>query len=110
MAWYYGKLWNDGLENAINSGLPTDQQRKALPEGMKSQQVYSPLLAGNAVVFLSGYGKDWSLFAVSRTDATLLWSLKLPAQPVFGGLSMTGVGDVLTPLIDGRMACVGAQE
>jgi hypothetical protein len=102
--------WNDGVENAIDSGLPADRRRSALPEVMKSRQVYSPLLAGNAVVFLSGYQKDWSLFAVSRTDTALLWSVKLPGQPVFGGLSLTSAGDVLAPLIDGRVACIGATE
>lgn len=67
----------------------------------------TPVLAGNAVVFLSGGGDNWHVVAVSRLEAALLWDIKLPAQPVVAGLSMTCAGDVLVPLVDGRVVCVG---
>ena len=44
----------------------------------------------------------------SRTDSALLWDIRIPAQPAIGGLSMTCAGDVLAPLVDGRVVCIGA--
>ena len=45
---------------------------------------------------------------MSRTDSALLWDIRIPAQPAIGGLSMTWRGDVLAPLVDGRVVCIGA--
>ena len=75
---------------------------------MKSTKVFSPLLAENAVLFLINWGSGWHVLAASRTDAVRLWNISLPAQPVFGGLAMTCAGDVLVPLADGRVVCIGA--
>ncbi|MGD0089956.1 MAG: PQQ-binding-like beta-propeller repeat protein [Planctomycetota bacterium] len=99
--------WNSGLQNSINSGLPAGQQRQVLPETMKSHRFYTPLLAGNAVIFLSGDAGNWHVVAVSRTDPALLWDIRIPAQPVLGGLSQSRAGDVLAPLVDGRVVCIG---
>ncbi|MBL7038031.1 MAG: hypothetical protein ISR77_05340 [Pirellulaceae bacterium] len=62
------------------------------------------------MVFISGRTGDFHVVAVNRTDRHLLWDVKLPAQPVFGGLSLTPAGDVLVPLVDGRVACVGREK
>ncbi|MEI8196280.1 MAG: PQQ-binding-like beta-propeller repeat protein, partial [Phycisphaerae bacterium] len=99
--------WIEGLINAIKSTFPSNQQRPALPTAMNREKVLSPLLASNAIVFVHGHDTTWHVSAVTRTDPTILWSVILPAQPTAGGLSMTGVGDVLIPLIDGRVVCVG---
>jgi hypothetical protein len=48
--------------------------------------------------------------AVNRTGRFLLWDLKLPAQPVFGGLSLTPAGDVFVPLVDGRIVCIETEK
>ncbi len=48
------------------------------------------------------------VIAVDRADRSMPWDLKLPAQPVLGGLSLTRAGDVLVPLVDGRVVSIGA--
>jgi hypothetical protein len=102
--------WNDGLRNSIKSELPPGRQRPVLPEELQRSTFLTPLLAGNAVIFLSGGAGNWHVAAVSRTDAALLWDVKVPAQPVLGGLSMTCAGDVLAPLVDGRVVCIGVRR
>ena len=77
---------------------------------LKSRNFLTPLLAANAVVFIAGRTGDFHIVAVNRTDRRLLWDVKLPAQPMFGGLSLTRAGDVLTPLVDGRVACIGTEK
>jgi len=99
------RYWNGGLRHSVKSKLPADKQRFVLPDKLKRSDFLTPLLAENAVIFLSRGG----VTAVSRTDTTVLWNIRLPAQPVLGGLSMTRAGDVLVPLVDGRMVCIGAQ-
>ncbi|MCY2995983.1 MAG: hypothetical protein NTY19_50250 [Planctomycetota bacterium] len=59
---------------------------------------------------MSGRTGDFHVVAVNRTDRFLLWDVKLPAQPVFGGLSLTRAGDVLVPLVDGRIMCIGTEK
>ena len=54
--------WNDGLRNSIKSELPPGEQRPVLPEALKRSNFLTPLLAGNAVVFLMetlGTGMSW---------------------------------------------------
>jgi outer membrane protein assembly factor BamB len=94
-----------GLRRAIDAGL---SGRPALPDRLKRGRFLTPLLAGNAVVFFSGDSGNWHVVAVGRSDAALFWDIRIPAQPVFGGLSMTRAGDVLAPLVDGRVVCIGA--
>jgi hypothetical protein len=94
-----------GLRRAIDAGL---SGRPALPDGLLRRRFLTPLMAGNAVVFFSGDSGNWHIVAVGRSDAALLWDVRLPAQPVFGGLSMTRAGDVLAPLVDGRVVSIGA--
>jgi len=59
-------------------------------------------------VFLSSDGNVWYLYAISRGDRKVLCRVALPARPVLGGLSLTRAGDILVPLLDGRLVCVGA--
>jgi outer membrane protein assembly factor BamB len=93
-----------GLQHVINNpAWPADRQRS-----LKFKNCFAPLLARNAVIFLAYDG--WRLMAVSRTDASLLWQVSLPAQPVSGGLSMTRGGSVLVPLLDGRLMCIGDER
>ena len=35
--------------------------------------------------------------------------LKLPGRPLMNSLSLTRTGDILVPLIDGRVLCVGGE-
>ena len=93
-----------GLRRAIDAGL---SGRPALPDRLKRGRFLTPLLAGNAVVFFSGDSGNWHVMAVGRSNAALFWDMRIPAQPVFGGLSMTRAGDVLAPLVDGRVVCIG---
>jgi outer membrane protein assembly factor BamB len=102
--------WNDGLRNTIKSELPPSKQRPVLPEQLKRSRFLTPLLARNAVIFVSGDPGNWHIVAVRRTDAALLWDARMPTQPVVGGLSMTRGGDVLAPLVDGRVVCIGARR
>ncbi len=99
--------WNDGLRNSIAPDLPPGRQRPVLPDALKPGNFLTPLLAGNAVVFISGWGDNWHVVAVGRYEHALLWDVSVPAQPVLGGLSMTRTGDVLVPLVDGRVVCIG---
>ena len=94
---------------------PIDQQRPVLPDSLASAKdfrILTPILAGNAVVFLGAKHRetDGHVYAVSRADRKLLWDVNLPAMPLLGGLSVTCAGDVLVPLVDGRMVCIGAGE
>lgn len=97
--------WNEGLRNSIKE-LAGARQRPVLPEELKRSSFLTPLLAGNAVIFVSGDPGNWHVVAVGRTDAALLWDIRVPAQPAVGGLSMTRAGDVLAPLVDGRVVCI----
>ena len=100
--------WPPALRKSIKSELPAGQQRSALPDTWKRSHFLTPLLAGNDVIFFSGGTGNWHVVAVGRTDPALLWDVRIPAQPMFGGLSMTCAGDVLAPLVDGRVVCIGA--
>jgi len=85
----------------------------ALPaEFLKHRQMaYSLLLAGNAAVYaLASDSKTWSLAAVDLASNTPIWEVMLPSMPVVGTLSLTHAGDVLVPLVDGRVVCVGAEQ
>ena len=97
--------YSDALRKSIRFELPAGRQRPVLPDKLKPSSLLTPLLAGNAVIFLTA---NWHVVAVGRTDAAVLWDIRLPAQPVCGGLSMTRAGDVLAPLVDGRVVCIGA--
>jgi hypothetical protein len=58
---------------------------------------------------LDAQSGNWHVVAVSRTNAALLWDIRVPAQPVVGGLSMTCAAEVLAPLVDGSVVCTGAR-
>ena len=101
----------DGIVPFGSAGIPGRPATPGASRGFQSevpQLPRLPLLAANAVVFLSGRNGDFHVVAVNRTDRWLLWDVKLPAQPVLGGLSLTRAGDVLVPLVDGRVVCIGS--
>ena len=103
--------WSSGLPSMETITLGADLEHPALPEDLK-KSCYTPILAGNAVVFFTlpyRNWKCWGVVAVSRTGQTKLWDLPLPAIPVLGGLSLTRAGDVLVPLVDGRVVCIGSE-
>jgi len=101
--------WNSGVKLAAKLALAPDQQRAVFPEGMKFRGLHSPILAANAVVFLTGDGNRWRVVAVNRADHTLLWDVELPGHPLLNGLALTRAGSVLAPLNDGRLVCVGTE-
>jgi hypothetical protein len=94
---------------------PAGRSRLVLPEEWVKKygnHFLSPILASNAVVFASGSGPRgvWNVLAVNRNDQTFLWDVQLPAMPVLGGMSLTRAGDVLVPLLNGRLVCIGDQR
>jgi hypothetical protein len=101
--------WNSGLRLVLKLGLPAGQQHPALPDSLMKWglNLYSPVLADNATVFVGG---NWNAYATRRNDRSILWEVKLPGMPVLGGLSLTRAGDVLVPLIDWRVLCIGGKE
>jgi len=103
------QYWNPGLRNDIISAPPPDHQHQVLPDNLKSRDFLNPLLSTNAVIFCSPVGNSWHVMATNRTDSGLLWDIPVPAQPRAGGLSMTRAGDVLVPLVDGRVVCIGGE-
>ncbi len=91
---------------------PAGRSRLVLPDEWVKKygnRFLSPILASNAVVFASGSGPRgvWNVLAVNRSDQKFLWDVQLPAMPVLGAMSLTRAGDVLVPLVDGRMVCIG---
>lgn len=106
------RAWNARLYRAAQPSLPAEQQRPALGDSfnLKSRSFLAPILAANAVVFLSGRPGNFQVIAVNRADRSPLWEVKLPEQPVMGELSLTRAGDVLVPLLDGRIVCIGSKR
>ena len=102
--------------------LPENQRHQVLPDDLikqvndkKFRLSGQMLLAGNAVIVTAAKDQTWAetdlanwhAIAVSRTDRTVLWDVALPVAPGLNGMSLTRGGDVLIPLIDGRMVCIG---
>ena len=102
-------FWNGGLQNVLGDEMPDLHPKPVLPAKQIPGRFMTPILAGNAVVFITGNERNWHVVAVNRADATILWDIAVPAQPVPGGLSLDGAGDVLAPLADGRVVCIGAR-
>lgn len=117
-------LMQDLEHVAAITDLPTDQQHPALPDDLaaavNSRQFKMSgmmALAKNAAVFVVAmhegdvYDCDhWRVIAVNRADHAKLWEVALPSvlPRRGGGMSLTRGGDVLIPLEDGRIVCVGA--
>ncbi len=116
------------VQTAFPLDLPAEQLRQVLPDNllacMKTRQAgnYFRLsglmaLAENAVVvtgaqdniYLESDIKNWRAIAIKRADRTVLWDVPLPAEAALSGMSLTRGGDVLVPLIDGRIICIGAR-
>jgi outer membrane protein assembly factor BamB len=104
------------------ASLPAGKQRPALSDELteainKRRFALSGKMAlcGNAVIVTGARGptwpgtdmEQWRAVAVSRSDRSVLWEVRLPVQPALGGMSLTRDGDVLLPLIDGRVVCIG---
>jgi len=103
--------------------LPADCQRKVLPDDLdkavtEKKATLSGLMALSKNTVILTVARDsswpgtelhfWRAIAVSRTDRSMLWELPLPTQPALTGISLTRDGDVLMPLMDGRVVCIGA--
>jgi hypothetical protein len=56
---------------------------------------------------VTGDGNRWRVVAVGRSDRRLLWDIRLPSRPTLNGLSLSRAGDVLVPLVDGRLLAIG---
>jgi hypothetical protein len=105
---FEGKKGNGGLRYFIDKpAWPADRQRPLKNLGY-GRDLFTPLLARNAVVGL--VPGEWAVAAFSRTDESVLWQVPLPAPPVLGGLAMTRAGNVLAPLLDGRLVCIGDER
>ena len=120
----------DDLAKVVYLNVPDAHKHLVLPDDLWQEfaqrdrkQLYgSMLLAGNAVVLtthsenpsiadmrngrMPNYG-DWKVRAFNRTDRSLLFEVNLPDAPAPSGMSLTRDGDVLVPLVDGRIACIG---
>lgn len=113
--------WAPAAQNADWMPSP-ESSRPALPHDWITDQngrrlhntvFMSAILASNAVVFVGGKGVDtlgWRIYGIGRSDRSMLWDLRLPAAPVQGYMSLTRGGDVLVPLVDGRLVCIGAEQ
>lgn len=53
--------------------------------------------------------QNWTLEARSRSDGSVIWSVNLPEQPVFDGLSIDRKGRALVALRDGSVVCYGPE-
>ena len=104
------------------ASLPAERQHPALcddlAEAVNKQRVAlfgKMLMSGNAVIVTAAWRpswpgtemEQWRAVAVSRNDRSLLWEVELPVQPALGGMSLTRGGDVLVPLVNGRIVCIG---
>jgi len=49
----------------------------------------------------------WRVEAISRADQSVLFTVDLPGAPAPTGMSLTRTGDILVPLVDGRVVCIG---
>jgi outer membrane protein assembly factor BamB len=49
----------------------------------------------------------WKLSAFDRRTGSAMWSVDLPAEPIFNGIAPTGNGSWVVILRDGSVACVG---
>jgi hypothetical protein len=116
-----------GMENIVRptaiASLHADRQRPALSGDLTeaiNQRKFAlsgkMAMCRNAVIVTGAWGptwpgtemEGWRVAAVSRTDRSLLWEVRLPVQPALGGISLSRDGDVLIPLIDGRIVCIGS--
>ncbi|GMV82453.1 MAG: hypothetical protein AMXMBFR7_36370 [Planctomycetota bacterium] len=78
-------------------------------------------LAQDAVLILQGVAKEispglssqktvmtsWRLAALNREDGKELWSLTVPSEPVFDGLTIDRNGRILVALANGTIVCYG---
>jgi outer membrane protein assembly factor BamB len=102
--------------------LPNDRRREVLPDTLAqavTQRKFGlsgmMVLASNAVVITGAWDntwpgtewRNWRAIAVSRADRATLWEVRLPMEPAWSGMSVTRDGDVLIPLLDGRLVCIG---
>jgi outer membrane protein assembly factor BamB len=78
---------------------------------------YTPILAKNAMAFIvsvpsntPSYHIVWHLMAVSRDDSSLMWDFECPAMPALGELAMGRAGEIVAPLVDGRVVCIGVAK
>jgi outer membrane protein assembly factor BamB len=92
------------------------QWLKAAPNsGAQGSRTLCPMLAANAVILIGGGhdtdGRHFCLDAVTRDTRENAWWVALdtlPALPVWDGPCIDREGDVLVPLQDGSLACIGA--
>ncbi|HUS47442.1 MAG TPA: PQQ-binding-like beta-propeller repeat protein, partial [Phycisphaerae bacterium] len=104
------------------ASLPADRRRAALTDDLmeainnrRFALLGKMVMSKNAVIVTGAWNptwpgtemEQWRAIAVSRTDRARLWDVRLPVQPALGGMSLTRDGDVLVPLIDGRIVCIG---
>ncbi len=69
-----GALAGRRLYRTAQPQFPVERRRRAIPDdfNLKSRNFLTPILAANAVVFLSGHNSDIHVVAVNRTDRSLL--------------------------------------
>ena len=73
--------------------------------------VSAVVLAPNAVLVagrsLEGRQAPWNLSARNRESGEVIWSVKLPAEPVYEGICVDRHGRIIVTLIDGRALVYG---
>ena len=98
------------LSSTVGSDVNQLKPLSALLDQRMLVRWYAPLMAGNAIVlivFRRSGGDTWRLMAFSRADSSLMWDIVLPGMPALNGLAMDRAGDIVAPLIDGKVVCVG---
>jgi len=50
---------------------------------------------------------EWFITAFSRTDGKQLWDIKLPSEPIDGGLCLDRNGNTVVSFLDGTVKLFG---
>ena len=120
---------SDDLVRTVALDVPAEQQHAVLPDELMTEishrqlSLYGTMLLASNAVIVTVYGSggavtdqmvgrmpntgNWRVIAISRVDRTVLYDVMLPDAPAPSGMSLTRAGDVMVPLVDGRVLCIG---
>ncbi len=105
--------------------LPTPKNKKnefqaadvPMQEWQSGYDVNGLALSRNAVLMLAGFRdekemkkqhallKHWKVIAINRTEGDEIWSIDLPSEPLYNGISLTRDGAILVVLRSGEVLC-----
>jgi hypothetical protein len=90
-----------------------DETPDALPMrlwGPLALRVNASVVAQNAIVlaYTDDDGTTWKVGGLDKASGTVSWSVPLPMEPAFSGVSIASNGTILVALRDGRVVGVGS--